>query len=139
MIPHGSRLVRTTRRERSWITWWTRRWSPPLSESVKPHHADKEELSEKLRYLLDYADAFSDADTLFTESEREAIVRAIAEIKILDPAVGSGAFPMSMLHKLTLALGSPRRAQRTLGSPTKADGLRESCRRFRYIRPAGAR
>ena len=32
-------------------------------------------------------------------------MRAIAEIKILDPAVGSGAFPMSMLHKLTLALG----------------------------------
>ena len=31
-------------------------------------------------------------------------MRAIAEIKILDPAVGSGAFPMSMLHKLTLAL-----------------------------------
>ena len=76
-----------------------------LSESVKPHHADKEDLSGKLHYLLDYADAFSDADTLFTESEREAIVRAIAEIKILDPAVGSGAFPMSMLHKLTLALG----------------------------------
>ena len=31
-------------------------------------------------------------------------MRAIAEIKIIDPAVGSGAFPMSMLHKLTLAL-----------------------------------
>ena len=74
-----------------------------LSESVKSH-SDKKDLSQKLRYLLDYADAFSDADTLFTESEREAIVRAIAEIKILDPAVGSGAFPMSMLHKLTLAL-----------------------------------
>ena len=76
-----------------------------LSESVKPQDADKKNLSERLHYLLDYADAFSDADTLFTESEREAIVRAIAEIRILDPAVGSGAFPMSMLHKLTLALG----------------------------------
>ena len=75
-----------------------------LSESVKLPDADKEYLSERLRYLLDYADAFNDADTLFTESEREAIVRAIAEIKIIDPAVGSGAFPMSMLHKLTLAL-----------------------------------
>ena len=76
-----------------------------LSESVEPDDIDKDYLSERLRYLLDYADAFSDADTLFTESEREAIVRAIAEIKIIDPAVGSGAFPMSMLHKLTLALG----------------------------------
>jgi hypothetical protein len=31
-------------------------------------------------------------------------VRAISELKILDPAVGSGAFPMGVLHKLTLAL-----------------------------------
>ena len=75
-----------------------------LSETVQPHDGDKKYLRDRLRYLLDYADAFNDADTLFTASEREAIVRAIAEIKILDPAVGSGAFPMSMLHKLTLAL-----------------------------------
>ena len=75
-----------------------------LSETVHPHDGDREYLRDRLRYLLDYADAFGDADTLFTESEREAIVRAIAEVKILDPAVGSGAFPMSMLHKLTLAL-----------------------------------
>ena len=75
-----------------------------LSESVQPHDMDKEYLHDRLRYLLDYADAFADADTLFTDSEREAIVLAIAEVKILDPAVGSGAFPMSMLHKLTLAL-----------------------------------
>ena len=75
-----------------------------LSEKVQPQDGDKQYLSERLRYLLDYADAFGDADTLFTEAERDEIVRAIAEIKILDPAVGSGAFPMSMLHKLTLAL-----------------------------------
>ena len=75
-----------------------------LSETVQPDDGDRDFLSDKLRYLLDYADAFNDADTLFTASDRNAIVRAIAEIKILDPAVGSGAFPMSMLHKLTLAL-----------------------------------
>ena len=75
-----------------------------LSETVAPDDGDRDFLRARLRYLLDYADAFNDADTLFTASERDAIVRAIAEIKILDPAVGSGAFPMSMLHKLTLAL-----------------------------------
>ncbi len=75
-----------------------------LSESAAPDDGDRDFLRDRLRYLLDFADAFSDADTLFTESEREEIVRAIAEVKILDPAVGSGAFPMSMLHKLTLAL-----------------------------------
>ena len=31
-------------------------------------------------------------------------MRAIAAIRLLDPAVGSGAFPMGALHKLTLAL-----------------------------------
>ena len=36
--------------------------------------------------------------------EADRIVRAISELKILDPAVGSGAFPMGVLHKLTLAL-----------------------------------
>ena len=40
----------------------------------------------------------------FDPRESDAIVRAISELKILDPAVGSGAFPMGVLHKLTLAL-----------------------------------
>ena len=62
--------------------------------------------SDKIDRLFDYEYAFEDADaeTLFTDPERAAIVRAIAEIKVLDPAVGSGAFPMGVLHKLTLAL-----------------------------------
>ena len=60
--------------------------------------------AERIRCLLDYGDAFADADTLFTPQERERIIRAIAGLKALDPAVGSGAFPMSILHKLTLAL-----------------------------------
>ena len=38
------------------------------------------------------------------DDERDRIARAISELKILDPAVGSGAFPMGALHKLTLAL-----------------------------------
>ena len=61
-------------------------------------------MSDRLRCLLDYDDAFADAETLFNKEEREAVVRAIAETKALDPAVGSGAFPMGILHKLTLAL-----------------------------------
>ncbi|MDE2684057.1 MAG: Eco57I restriction-modification methylase domain-containing protein [Chloroflexota bacterium] len=60
-------------------------------------------LAQRLRSLLDYDVA--DADTLFGPEEKTAIVLAIAETKALDPAVGSGAFPMGILHKLTLALG----------------------------------
>ena len=65
---------------------------------------DADFLQARLRYLLDYDDAFSDAETLFAPAEREAIVGAIAETRVMDPAVGSGAFPMGVLHKLTLAL-----------------------------------
>ena len=59
---------------------------------------------ERLRYLFDYAKIFDDANEWFDDTETDAIVKTISELKILDPAVGSGAFPMGMLHKLTLAL-----------------------------------
>ena len=75
-----------------------------LEQHVQPADSDAEFWEERLRYLLDYADAFNDADELFEEDEAEGVVRVISEIKVLDPAVGSGAFPMGMLHKLTLAL-----------------------------------
>ena len=57
---------------------------------------------ERLSCLLDYGD--DGAGELFFPAEREDVVRAIAQLKALDPAVGSGAFPMGILHKLTLAL-----------------------------------
>ena len=75
-----------------------------LTEKAQPNDDDREYLNARLRYLLDYADAFNDADELFVAAEQDSIVRAIMEMKILDPAVGSGAFPMGTLHKLTLAL-----------------------------------
>lgn len=75
-----------------------------LAEKCQPTDGDVEYWRERLHYLLDYEDAYEDANELFEKEEAESIVRAIAEIKVLDPAVGSGAFPMGMLHKLTLAL-----------------------------------
>ena len=75
-----------------------------LAEKAQPDDGDAAYWQERLRYLLDYEDAFDDANELFEEAEAEGIVRAIAESKVLDPAVGSGAFPMGILHKLTLAL-----------------------------------
>ena len=75
-----------------------------LTEKARPDDGDRDFWQERLRYLLDYEDAFNDAHELFEADEAEGLVRAIAEIKVLDPAVGSGAFPMGVLHKLTLAL-----------------------------------
>ena len=75
-----------------------------LAEGVSPTDGDAKFWDERLRYLFDYAKAFDDASEWFDSREADAVVRAISELKILDPAVGSGAFPMGVLHKLTLAL-----------------------------------
>ena len=75
-----------------------------LSQKCNPTDGDTELWDDRLHYLLDYAQAFDDANEWFDDAEKDAVVRSISELKILDPAVGSGAFPMGMLHKLTLAL-----------------------------------
>ena len=75
-----------------------------LTEKCTPTDDDSDFWQERLRYLMDYADAFDDANELFDGNEAQGIVRAISEIKVLDPAAGSGAFPVGALHKLTLAL-----------------------------------
>ena len=75
-----------------------------LVQRSAPTDGDIDSWQERLRYLMDYDDASADAGELFSPEEARAVVRAIAETKALDPAVGSGAFPMGILHKLTLAL-----------------------------------
>ena len=75
-----------------------------LAGQVSPTDGDTTTWEERLRYLFDYAKVFDDVSEWFSDDERDRIVRAISELKILDPAVGSGAFPMGALHKLTLAL-----------------------------------
>ncbi len=71
-----------------------------LAERTTPADGDPAFWRERLRYLLDY----HDAGELFEDDETDGLVRAIAQLKVLDPAVGSGAFPMGVLHKLVLAL-----------------------------------
>ena len=75
-----------------------------LAKRAAPADGDAKFWRERLGYLLDYADSAADGGELFAPEERRTVVRAIAELRILDPAVGSGAFPMGVLHKLTLAL-----------------------------------
>ena len=50
----------------------------------------------RLRDLLSY----SENPNPFNEKETQALIAAIDTGKILDPACGSGAFPMGILHKL---------------------------------------
>ena len=57
-----------------------------------------------LTTVLDHKRNFADIASTIAHETRRAIVRSIAELRILDPAVGSGAFPMGVLQVLTLAL-----------------------------------
>ena len=75
-----------------------------FAQKCTPTDGDAKLWDERLRYLLDYAHAFDDANEWFDADETETLVRAISALNILDPAVGSGAFPMGVLHKLTLVL-----------------------------------
>jgi 23S rRNA G2445 N2-methylase RlmL len=45
-----------------------------------------------------------DSEYTFTVKETDDILKAISEVKILDPACGSGAFPMGALHKIVKLL-----------------------------------
>ncbi len=62
--------------------------------------AQTAEIEEKLRGLL----AYNNAPNPFDETETEVLIKAIDTLKILDPACGSGAFPMGILHKLVFIL-----------------------------------
>ena len=66
-------------------------------------------VTAKLRHLLSY----NDEPHQFTDTEVEHLITAIDTLKILDPACGSGAFPMGILHKLVFLLSKldPRNAQ----------------------------
>jgi hypothetical protein len=51
---------------------------------------------EKIELLVSYAEESPE----FSQEEKQKIISAIDRAKILDPACGSGAFPMGILHKL---------------------------------------
>lgn len=72
-----------------------------VDESLKQYLATQTGMDAlKLTRLLSYAE---DA-TGFKESEIDSIIDALDKVKILDPACGSGAFPMGILHKMLLIL-----------------------------------
>ncbi len=81
-----------------------------VDESLKAHLSRA--LVEKARMKdadaragLDLLFAYTEKAHAFTAAEVAALITAIDEVKILDPACGSGAFPMGVLHKLVYILG----------------------------------
>lgn len=72
-----------------------------VDESLKQCLITKTSLTDgKISALLTY----NDQDAGFSAKEKEAVIEALDTIKIIDPACGSGAFPMGMLQKMLLVL-----------------------------------
>lgn len=61
----------------------------------------RKELNTRLHQLFSY----NSEEPNFTDAEKVSLIDAIDNCKILDPACGSGAFPMGILHKLVFILG----------------------------------
>jgi hypothetical protein len=59
------------------------------------------DLSDLLREVFAYTEKLHP----FNKEEVAALIDAIYDIKVIDPACGSGAFPMGILHKLVFILG----------------------------------
>jgi adenine-specific DNA-methyltransferase len=57
---------------------------------------------EKLRTRIDKLFDYSIDQNPFTTSETRKLKQALNEVRIIDPACGSGAFPMGVLHKLVM-------------------------------------
>lgn len=81
-----------------------------VDESLKAHLTralvEKARMKETdARAGLDLLFAYTEKKHAFTPAEVATLITAIDEVKILDPACGSGAFPMGVLHKLVYILG----------------------------------
>ncbi len=81
-----------------------------VDESLKAHLTralvEKAGMKEPdARAGLDLLFAYTEKEHAFTAPEVACLIAAIDALKILDPACGSGAFPMGVLHKLVYILG----------------------------------
>ncbi|MYY26662.1 Eco57I restriction-modification methylase domain-containing protein [Elizabethkingia anophelis] len=64
-------------------------------------HYQTDIVQEKIRPIFKMLET---ADPTFTDAEKNNILDALDQVKILDPACGSGAFPMGVLQKIVQAL-----------------------------------
>ena len=62
------------------------------------------ELDKTIDSKLDILVSYNENELDFSEEERKEILRYIDECKILDPACGSGAFPMGILQKMVYVI-----------------------------------
>jgi len=72
-----------------------------VEESLREYLKTKAPEAEN---ILDDLFSYSDEEPKISDDLRKKLIEAIDQIKIIDPACGSGAFPMGILHKLVFLL-----------------------------------
>jgi len=99
----------------------------PATHGVAPQN----DTEAKLRHLLSY----TEEPHQFSKAESEKLIAAIDTCKILDPACGSGAFPMGVLHKLVHVLHKldPQNRQWKERQVEKAETIEERASRAAAI------
>lgn len=80
-----------------------------LLQKTPPYDNDQAFYQQRLDDLFNIADKLetlprNQEESLLYDEEIEPLIAALSQIKILDPAVGSGAFPMGALQKITSLL-----------------------------------
>ncbi len=79
--------------------------SDPSSSVLSVLSVVKNSSPSVVRSKLDHLFTYTEESHRFTPAEVATLIAAIDALKILDPACGSGAFPMGVLHKLVYILG----------------------------------
>ncbi|MGB4270293.1 MAG: Eco57I restriction-modification methylase domain-containing protein, partial [Spirochaetota bacterium] len=72
-----------------------------VNESLRRYLIEKTCLDEE---TIDKLLQYDDEDIELTQEQIDKIIDALDEIKVIDPACGSGAFPMGVLHKMVSIL-----------------------------------
>ncbi len=74
--------------------------SESLKEYFKTHLSEVKNIDEKINKLF----AVEENENPFGDEESKELVRLLENVRIVDPAVGSGAFPMGLLNKMVFIL-----------------------------------
>ena len=74
-----------------------------LSTYLKHHHCQSDGLENNIKKL--FSDGLN-VEKTFNKDQIESILSAIKDLKVIDPSVGSGAFPMGLLQKLLKVLNT---------------------------------
>lgn len=117
-----------------------------VDQSLKEYLKNVTKVSEdKIAALVSY-DALDDLEHALVSTEKQEIIRALGEVRILDPACGSGAFPIGILQKIVFMLqqvdpDSKEWLQKQIAgaSPELINHLEQEFRNrnFNYIRKLG--